>query len=453
LWSPESPFLYEISLSTGADNKTERFGMRSFRFDTERGVALLNEEPYYLNGTNVCAYRFFEDPERGSLPWNAEWVARLHQRFKDMHWRIARYTIGFPPEHWYEVCDSLGFLIQDEFALSGGQIQPLKPAMLAEEFRRWMRDRWNHPCVVIWDANNESKTLATGEAIDMVRHLDLSNRPWENGFARPSSETDVIETHPYFFNKYMFKKPSADGYKKDLFTKIVRPMNDANQYSEQYQKEGKFFPNPILINEYGWLWLNRDGSPTTLTETVYETLWNSSKLTTDERFYIYARNFAALTEYWRAHRQACGVMHFCGLAYSRSENPRGQTSDNFSNIQTLEYEPNFYRYVRDAFAPICLMIDFWENTTKAGSTIEIPVYAVNDEKTPLDQTIILTLEKPDGEVVTTLEKPLKSAEYEAQIINFSLPIPTAEGNYLLRAGTLCEGEMIYSVRDISVSTK
>lgn len=58
LWSPESPFLYELLLRTDADDKRTRFGMRSFRIDPERKIALLNEKPYYMKGTNVCIYRF-----------------------------------------------------------------------------------------------------------------------------------------------------------------------------------------------------------------------------------------------------------------------------------------------------------------------------------------------------------------------------------------------------------
>ena len=59
LWSPETPFLYELSLNTGSDDKRVKFGMRSFRFDTEKRIALLNEKPYYIRGTNICIYRFF----------------------------------------------------------------------------------------------------------------------------------------------------------------------------------------------------------------------------------------------------------------------------------------------------------------------------------------------------------------------------------------------------------
>lgn len=115
LWSPESPFLYELDLSTGSDEKTIRFGMRSFAFDKASRRALLNGKTYFMRGTNVCIYRFFEDPDRGSLPWDDQWVIRLHQQFKNMHWNSIRYCIGTPPERWYEIADSLGFLIQNEY--------------------------------------------------------------------------------------------------------------------------------------------------------------------------------------------------------------------------------------------------------------------------------------------------------------------------------------------------
>src|SRR5262249_9770866 len=104
LWSPEDPFLYELSLSTGdaGDAVRVRFGLRSFRFDPISRRALLNDRPYYLRGTNVCIFRFFEDEQRGDRPWRAEWVRRLHRRFKSMNWNAVRYCIGFPPESWYE---------------------------------------------------------------------------------------------------------------------------------------------------------------------------------------------------------------------------------------------------------------------------------------------------------------------------------------------------------------
>ncbi|MBI5395463.1 MAG: hypothetical protein HZA91_09235, partial [Verrucomicrobia bacterium] len=117
LWSPEEPFLYELSLSTGADATKTRFGMRSFRFDREKKRAMLNGKPYFMRGFYVSAYRFFEVSSRGDLPWDREWVRKLHQKFMTMHWNSLRYCIGFPPEFWYDIADEEGILIQDEFPI------------------------------------------------------------------------------------------------------------------------------------------------------------------------------------------------------------------------------------------------------------------------------------------------------------------------------------------------
>ena len=160
-----------------------------------------------MRGTNVCAYRFFEDPTRGDRPWREEWVRRLHKAFRSMHWNSIRYCIGFPPEIWYRVADEEGFLIQDEFPIwYGGQWpKELTTEALVPEYREWMRERWNHPCVVIWDAQNESVTDQIGPAIRMLRKLDLSGRPWDNGWSAADAAGDVYEAHPYAFSDPNFR--------------------------------------------------------------------------------------------------------------------------------------------------------------------------------------------------------------------------------------------------------
>ena len=132
------------------------------------------------------AYRFFEDAQRGDLPWRADWVRRLHQKFKTMHWNSIRYCIGFPPDFWYDIADEEGIPDPGRVPdLAGCEAEAPRrsprPKKIVPEYTEWMRERWNHPCVVIWDAQNESCTPETGKAIRAVRHLDLSNRPWENG--------------------------------------------------------------------------------------------------------------------------------------------------------------------------------------------------------------------------------------------------------------------------------
>ena len=117
LWSPEDPFLYELEARSEGDVLKTRFGMRTFRLDPVTGRAMLNGKRYFMRGSNVTLYRFFEDAERGDKPWREEWVRRLHQAFRGMHWNSLRYCIGFPPESWYRIADEEGLLIQDEFPL------------------------------------------------------------------------------------------------------------------------------------------------------------------------------------------------------------------------------------------------------------------------------------------------------------------------------------------------
>ncbi|MFI5454496.1 MAG: glycoside hydrolase family 2 TIM barrel-domain containing protein [Isosphaerales bacterium] len=240
-------YLYEMTVTTGGDAVKVRFGMRSFRFDAQSGRAVLNGKPYFLRGTNICIYRFFEDQQRGDLPWRADWTRRLHQQFKSMHWNSIRYCIGFPPDFWYDIADEEGLLIQDEFPIWLLNPQPGKDG--APEFPRaekiipeyidWMRQRWNHPCVVIWDGQNESFTDETGKAIRAVRHLDLSGRPWENGWSEPQSTADCVESHPYLFSR---------GWQgQGPFKLSEMPRVSGVPYLNDRQKKLRV---PIIINEY-----------------------------------------------------------------------------------------------------------------------------------------------------------------------------------------------------------
>jgi beta-galactosidase len=453
LWSPEDPFLYEAELYTKADNKLTKFGMRTFEASSEEGVFLLNGKPYYLRGTNVCIFRFFEDPNRKGLPWDDEWTVKLHSRFKDMHWNSIRYCIGFPPERWYEIADSLGFLIQDEFPVwTGGKggferlLPGVTPSGLAQEYHHWMRERWNHPCVVVWDAQNESVTEITGQAIELVRNFDLSNRPWDNGWAAPVSEHDAIESHPYLFTRY-FKNPvGPEGYLKELLSNPRIPDNGPNEWSPS--PDGNTYNNPVIINEYGWVWLNRNGTPTTLTETIYPKVFPDID-TPEERLEAYAKILAIKTEYWRAHRNAAGVLHFCGLGYSRPDSPRGQTSDNFTDIQNLTFEPNFYKYVKPAFAPTGIMIDFWEKSTSPDQKITVPVHIMNDTYQKLETAMSLILYR-DTEIIDQKSVDFILDGTSKIVLGSSLQIPDISGKLKLVASIVYEDETISSIREFEI---
>ncbi len=454
LWSPDDPFLYDIELKTGGDTKTTRFGMRTFEASPDSGVFLLNGKPYYFRGTNVCIYRFFEDPDRNALPWNSEWVTKLHGRFKEMHWDGIRYCIGFPPERWYEIADSLGFLIQDEFPVwTGGSkggfqkyLGKINSKQLGAEYLDWMRERWNHPCVVVWDAQNESVNDTTGKAISMVRGFDMSNRPWDNGWAAPVSKADVIEAHPYLFSRYQRQKPGKEGYLKEILGEILIPGNDPNSHSPL--PDGKRFNNPIILNEYGWIWLNRNGTTTTLTDKVYENVFPGARTPAD-RLEVYARNLGILTEYWRSYRKAAAVFHFCGLGYSRTEEPRGQTSDNFTDLENLVYEPNFYKYVRPAFSPVGIMAEFWEKSVKKEQQLIVPLHILNDTYNRVEDNVRLLLFMRNDTVFDhSLAYNLDGLQ--KKIIEMPVRIPDKAGDCRMEALITFRGETVKSIREFKI---
>ncbi|HEX2971737.1 MAG TPA: discoidin domain-containing protein [Tepidisphaeraceae bacterium] len=435
LWSPEDPFLYELIATTSADQFTTRFGMRSFHFDPATGRAMLNGKPYFMRGTNVTLYRFFEDPNRTDKPWRPEWVRRLHQSFKPMHWNSIRYCIGFPPEFWYRIADEEGFLIQDEFPIWNMDAKAITftSEELGKEYTEWMRERWNHPSVVIWDAQNESKSEQTGKAIQAVRHLDFSNRPFDNGWSPAQAPGDSFESHPYLFQNPSFKL-------RDIARVSGVPRGNA------LENKGK---NPIIINEYCWLWLNRDGSPTTLTKDLYRNLLGPDS-TPDQRRYLHARYVAALTEFWRCNRACAGVLHFCSLGYAR---PDGQTCDDYLDLEKLNFEPNFQKYVADAFSPVALMIDQWADEYPAGKSQQFPVVVINDLHESWMGTVRLRLVR-GSDVIEETTQPCELPPLGDKRLVFALTIPAQPGAYQVQAALIKPGSApIQSLRDFEVLTE
>ncbi len=436
LWSPDSPFLYELEVSSEADVLTTRFGMRSFRFDPKTGLAMLNGRPYYMRGSNVTFFRFLEDADRGDLPWNAEWVRKLHRKFKEMHWNSLRYSIGFPPDFWYEIADEEGFLIQDEYPLWNGDKTPgnYDAAELADEFRDWMQGRWNHPCVVIWDSCNETNVPETGLAIAKVRGLDLSGRPWDNGWGMPGDPGDCHEAHPYHF---------YDANAKLSVLATADPTGDNVYNSNGHRNDGT---HAIIINEYGWLWLTRDGLPTILTAKLYNNLLGPDS-TTEQRRHLSARYFAADTEFWRCHRKIAGVMQFTALGYSRHN---GETSDNWLNVADLTWEPEFFRYVGDAFAPVGLMQDYFEEKAAGGTSVRIPVIVINDLYEPWATP--LTLRLTGGErVITELQQSCSIEALGRTTVVFEVKLPEAAGAYVIDVELRgVGGRMVHSVRELEI---
>jgi hypothetical protein len=376
-----------------------------------------------MRGSNITLHRFFEDPLSGTLPWNEDWVRTLlveipHQ----MHWNSFRFCIGPVPDRWLEIADESGLLIQNEYFVWTGQNWHgpenqvhFNTDEMIQEYKEWVRDNWNHPSVVIWDANNETWDSAFGEKIiPAVRGLDLSNRPWENSYNPPEGPDDPVEDHPYEF------QTMADG---------GAPFNMTTLESPGGLTPGAPSGHALILNEYGWLWLNRDGSPTELTRKLYPALLGKD-VTAEQRLALNAYLLAGVTEYWRAYRQYAGVLHF---VYLTSSDPAGYTSDHFRDVQKLELHPEFQEYMSNAFAPVGVYLSFWQPQVEPGSQRSLPVMLVNDTDREVEGTLTLALDTVQEERVAEQKVRCKIAALGQETLHMNFKFPLKNGDYVLRA--------------------
>ena len=260
--------------------------------------------------------------------------------------------------------------------------------------------------------------------------MDLSNRPWDNGYSPPTQVGDAVEVHPYLYIR-------PDFYLYELGTVL-----------DKKQVDTILRPSPVVINEYDWLWANRDGTPTRLTEALYNSRLGPDA-TPNERWEFGAYRFAVLTEFWRATRLAAAVQYFCYMTYSR---PGGQTSDNFVDIRNLVLEPRFQAYMRNAQSPLGVMID--DYTEKVGPSVKrsIRIIVTNDLYQRRSGRIRLRVMGPTEtrslqETTASFEvRALGQAIKELQCVN-----PDQVGKYHLVAElTSKSGEVVKSFRKFEV---
>ncbi len=426
LWSPEDPFLYVLTTESSGDRLTTRFGMREFTFDGKTRRAYLNGKVYYLRGSNITLHRFFEDPLCQDLPWRDEWVRKLLGDLpKKMHWNYFRFCIGPVPDHWLDICDEVGLLIQNEFPVwTGGPgwytgyARTHDPQEMIRQYKDWVRDNWNHPSVAVWDANNETKDAMFGDTIiPAVRGLDLSNRPWENSYNPPVGPNDPVEDHPYLMQSGANGKLTFNMTQLETMDGKPRPGSLPSDH------------NAPLINEYGWLWLNRDGTPTRLTENLYPQLMGTTNVTSRERLDLYSYLLAAKTEFWRAHRQYAGIIHFVYLTCSY---PGVYTADHFADVTRLKLDPAFADYMGEAFKPLGVYINFFQPTLVPGPHT-FTVMLVNDHEKPVDGDLVLTLEDQKGKVLARAQQPFSLRDQGDQALEMQLDVPMAAGKVTLKA--------------------
>jgi beta-glucuronidase len=174
-WSPETPALYDVTITAGADRWRDRIGFRTI--ERRGSEILLNGRPVYLRGISLHEEEFGGAPSRTITPVAARALLQEAKTGLNANFvRLAHYPHG---EVTTRMADELGLIVWSEIPVYW-LIAWNNPATLATARRMLaaniVRDR-NRASIAIWSIANEtpnspSRNAFLGTLADDVRRLD-----------------------------------------------------------------------------------------------------------------------------------------------------------------------------------------------------------------------------------------------------------------------------------------
>ena len=176
LWSPESPYLYQVKLTRYegkkvADVQTLKTGIRTISVSKDNGFQL-NGITRKIKG--VCLHH-----DLGPLGAAENKAALIRQikTMKEMGCDAIRTAHNMPSTMQMEICDSLGMMVMAEsFDM---WIYPKCKNGYAKFFKEWsdkditnlVKHHRNHPSIIMWSIGNEIPEQWSKEGMEIAKHL------------------------------------------------------------------------------------------------------------------------------------------------------------------------------------------------------------------------------------------------------------------------------------------
>ena len=230
LWTPETPALYDVSITLGEDHVQSYFAMRTV--GTGRDAAghpclLLNGRPYFHHGVLDQGYwpdGLYTAPSDEALIYDIQLMKRLG-------FNMLRKHIKIEPMRWYYHCDRLGMLVWQDMPNGGGKYDLLAisaPLITRRhkkdnDYKRFartdaagraeyyagldemVRQLYNCPSVVMWVPFNEGwGQFDAAEAVRRIRALDQTRTIDHASGWHDQGAGDVQSLHVYFY-QYRFR--------------------------------------------------------------------------------------------------------------------------------------------------------------------------------------------------------------------------------------------------------
>ena len=218
LWSPDSPFLYNMEVTLYKDGKAidqvkSYTAMRKYSIRKgQNGITRLqlNNKDYFQFGPLDQGWwpdGLYTAPTDEALVYDLK-------KTKDFGYNMVRKHVKVEPARWYTHCDQLGLIvwqdmpsgdhgsyIWDHHVYNGGKDNERTPESKANYYREWkeiMDLCISNPSVVVWVPFNEAwGQFETEKAAEWTKTYDPSRlvNPASGGNHRPCG--DILDLHNY----------------------------------------------------------------------------------------------------------------------------------------------------------------------------------------------------------------------------------------------------------------
>jgi len=204
LWSPDSPFLYDLKITllsgtTPVDSLGSYFGMRKISMKQVGNVQklFLNNESLFQFGPLDQGYW----PDGNYTAPTDEAIQFDIQSMKDLGYNMVRKHIKVEPYRWYYYADKLGLLVWQDMPSSNSYTnspQTIDKVQFEKELTTMVKTHWNSPSIIMWVIFNEEQGQHDTEAlVAEVMNMDTTRMVNENSGVVYKNVGNIRDLHNY----------------------------------------------------------------------------------------------------------------------------------------------------------------------------------------------------------------------------------------------------------------